>query len=248
MAPTKTVILISGANRGIGRGLLSIYLSKPDHIVIAANRDIDHPTSRSLLDLPSGDGSRLIIVPVDATVEADASRAIRKLHEARFIDHIDTVIANAGMATVYPKVSEVKISDLQAHLTTNVLGVVSLYQATLPLLKKSGKGRWVTIGSSAGWIENQLPLPNAAYAPSKIAAHWLTKRINAEEDDITAFVIHPGWVQTDMGNHGANNFGLDKAEVTVEDSVTGVAKVIDASTKESHGGKMWSHEGEQLAW
>lgn len=42
-----------------------------------------------------------------------------------------------------------------------------------------------------GWQE-QSPFPNAAYAPSKAAVHWLTKRINAEEESLTAFVIHPG--------------------------------------------------------
>lgn len=39
---------------------------------------------------------------------------------------------------------------------------------------------------------NPPPVPNAAYAPSKAAAHWLTKRMNMEEDKLTAFVVHPG--------------------------------------------------------
>lgn len=41
------------------------------------------------------------------------------------------------------------------------------------------------------WQE-QPPVPNAAYGPSKAAVHWITKRINVEEDALTAFVIHPG--------------------------------------------------------
>lgn len=44
-----------------------------------------------------------------------------------------------------------------------------------------------------GW-QDQPEIPNAAYAPSKAAVHWLTKRINAEEDHLTAFVMHPGCV------------------------------------------------------
>lgn len=46
--------------------------------------------------------------------------------------------------------------------------------------------------ANTSFIRNQLPVPNAAYAPSKIAVHWLTKKINAEEDKVAAFVIHPG--------------------------------------------------------
>ena len=45
--------------------------------------------------------------------------------------------ANAGVARSFPKVSEVKAAELQAHITPNVFGVVWLYQATLPLLRKS---------------------------------------------------------------------------------------------------------------
>ncbi|KAM7183269.1 short-chain dehydrogenase reductase SDR protein [Naviculisporaceae sp. PSN 640] len=248
MASSPAVVLISGANRGIGRGLLAIYLSRPNHIVIAANRNPSDSTSTSLNDLPKGQGSKLIIVRVDSAVESDASEAVKTLVSTYGINHIDTVIANAGIAAVFPKVSEVKIEDLQRHMTVNVFGVVSLYQAVLSLLKKSERATWVTIGSSAGGIENLQPVPNAAYAPSKIAVHWLTKRINTEEDDIAAFVIHPGWVQTEMGNYSARVFGLEQAAITLEESVTGIAKVIDASTKESHGGKMWGHDGELMTW
>lgn len=153
MACSPTIVLISGANRGIGRGLLAIYLSKPNHIVIAANRNPSDETSTSLHGLPKGQGSKLFIVKVDSSVESDASEAVKTLVSTHGIDHMDTVIANAGIAAVFPKVSEVKIEDLQKHMTVNVFGVVSLYQAVLPLLKKSRRATWVTIGSSAGGIE-----------------------------------------------------------------------------------------------
>jgi NAD(P)-dependent dehydrogenase (short-subunit alcohol dehydrogenase family) len=41
----------------------------------------------------------------------------------------------------------------------------------------------------------QPSLPNAAYGPTKAAVHWLTKRIDAEEDSIAALVIDPGYVE-----------------------------------------------------
>ncbi|KAI0013517.1 hypothetical protein F4779DRAFT_399732 [Xylariaceae sp. FL0662B] len=69
------------------------------------------------------------------------------------IDHLDLVIANAAISQGYPRISEVKQADILTHFTTNVLGVVSLYQATLPLLLKSTNPKWATMGSGAGFLE-----------------------------------------------------------------------------------------------
>lgn len=107
-----TIVLISGANRGLGKGLLELYLAKPNHTVIAANRDPQHATSKALADLPTGPGSRLIVVKTDASVETDASEAVKTLITDYGIDHLDLVIANAGVSFVFPKVSELKTADL----------------------------------------------------------------------------------------------------------------------------------------
>lgn len=217
MAPTT--VLISGANSGLGKGLVERYLARNDHTVVAVVRNPDHATSKALADLPAGNQSRLVVVKVDSTIETDALEAVAQL-PAQGIEHLDLVVANAGVARSFPKVSEVKIAELQAHVTPNVFGVVWLYQATLPLLQKSVQPKFVTMGSAAGSLEVRLPtglprggeerdavdtmlmrpsgwqdqpeIPNAAYAPSKAAVHWLTKRINAEEESLTAFVMHPG--------------------------------------------------------
>ena len=70
---TRTVVLITGANRGIGKGLLEIYLLKPNHLVIAANRDLEYPTSKALAKLPTADGTSLLLVKIDATVRTASS-------------------------------------------------------------------------------------------------------------------------------------------------------------------------------
>jgi len=105
----KTIVLISGGNRGLGKGLLELYVSKPNHIVIAANRDPQNATSKALATLSTGDGSRVIVVKTDASVESDALEAVKTLAE-QGIDHLDLVIANAGISDVWPKVSELKVS------------------------------------------------------------------------------------------------------------------------------------------
>ncbi|KAI1495122.1 hypothetical protein F5X96DRAFT_665064 [Biscogniauxia mediterranea] len=96
-----TTVLISGTNRGLGKALLKLYLAKPNHVVIGANRDPSLPASQALASLPTGTGSRLIIVKIDAIVELDAAKATQEL-AAEGIDHLDLVIANAGIAYFGP--------------------------------------------------------------------------------------------------------------------------------------------------
>lgn len=56
------------------------------------------------------------------------------------------------------------------------------------------------------------------------------------------------WVQTDLGNRGADAFGIEKAAITVDKSVNGIIKVIDAASRETHGGKMWAYKGQEVPW
>lgn len=191
MASTPYIVLISGATRGLGKGLLERYLARPNHTVIAANRDPSASTSKSLHDLPKADGTRLIIVKYDGAVDGGASGISQDL-AAEGVDHLDLVIANAGVAYTYPSVAELQIADIENHIAVNVYGTVRLYQATRPLLKKAQNPKWVTMGSSAGSITALAPVPNAAYAPSKAAVHWLTRRMDAEEQWLNAFIMDPG--------------------------------------------------------
>ncbi|PCH08171.1 Short-chain dehydrogenase/reductase SDR [Penicillium occitanis (nom. inval.)] len=238
MAPT--IVLITGANRGIGKGILELYLQKPNHTIIAANRDPSHPTSKALNDLPKADGTSLHVVKIDATSPTDPADVVKEL-EIKGIDHIDILIANAGIALGFPKVEEVQVDYIQKHVDVNIYGFIRLYQAFLPVLKKAKNPRWVTIG-------NYLPIRNAAYAPTKLVQHWYTKAISVEAPWLTAFPVDPGWVQTELGNRGADAVGVEKADITVEESTTGIVKVIDASTRETHSGKLFKYDGNELPW
>ncbi|CZR67895.1 probable aflatoxin biosynthesis ketoreductase nor-1 [Phialocephala subalpina] len=244
---TKTIVLITGANRGIGKGLLGLYLAKPNHLVIAANRNPDHPTSKELSDLPKAKGTSLLVVKIDSTVATDTADAVKEL-ESKGIDHIDIIIANAGIAQLWPTVVEVQAKDIQEHIDTNIYGWIHLFQGTLPILKKSKNPIWVTIGSAAAFLENYIPIRNAAYAPTKLVQHYWTKEASVEEPTLTAFPIDPGWVQTEIGNRGARLYGIEKATTTIEESTEGILKVIDTATKETHSGKMWTWEGKQVPW
>lgn len=56
------------------------------------------------------------------------------------------------------------------------------------------------------------------------------------------------WVQTELGNTGAEWFGFESAPLSINESVVGMEKLIGAITKESHGGKLWGHDGQVQQW
>lgn len=145
----STIVLITGASRGLGKGLLERYLRLPNHIVIAANRNPDHETSKQLFNLPTAEGSKLIVVKIDGRIWGDAFTAVNSLQN-QGIRHLDIVIANAGVAYCWPTVAELKEADLAAHVETNAYGVASLYQAVRPFLQKSTREpMFVPLGTTA---------------------------------------------------------------------------------------------------
>lgn len=197
-AQTSTIYLVTGASRGLGRGLVAAYLAQPNNIVIAAVRDPTSSSSTTLQKLPKGANSSLIIVKIDSLSETDAQQAVAQLKSEHNITSLDVVIANAGIAKLFPLVQDARVEDFLDHYRTNVIGVAILYQAILPLLKNSTKTpKFVAMSSLAGCIgeAEKSPVPNTVYGASKAALNFITKRIHAENADIIAFPVHPGFVR-----------------------------------------------------
>ncbi|KAL4883465.1 hypothetical protein BJY04DRAFT_216285 [Aspergillus karnatakaensis] len=232
---SPTFVLITGANRGIGRGLLELYLAKPNHTVIAANRDPKDPTSTELLNLPTAQGTTAKVVKLDMASPTDAEEAARIL-KSEGIEHIDILIANAGIGLKWPKLEELLVDDLRTHFETNVLGFVRVYQAFFTFMK------------AAKDPKNAGHYPNAAYGPTKVVQHWFTRTVSIQEPWLTAVTIDPGFVQTNIGNRAANLLDLEKASITVEESAGGMLSVIDASTNKTHSGTLWKWTGKEEPW
>ncbi|KAK4068254.1 uncharacterized protein Triagg1_7497 [Trichoderma aggressivum f. europaeum] len=246
---SQTIVLITGGNRGLGLGLVETFLQQPNHTVISANRDPNHPTSKALADLPKAEGSSLVVSKYDAGVEQDAFDLVKDLKGEHGINHLDIVVANAAIAKSYPLVKDVRRADIQEHLDINTFGVLFLYQATRDFLQNSTKKPvFVTISSGAGSLGRQPTMPNAAYGPSKVLVNFYGVKINSEDEWLTAFVLEPGFVQTDMGNFAADLFGIGKAPLKIEESVGGLFKVITTATKETHGGKVVLYTGDILSY
>ncbi|KAJ5115666.1 hypothetical protein N7456_000014 [Penicillium angulare] len=247
---TNTIFLITGASRGIGRGLVETFLARSNITVIAAVRDPASASSQSLQSLPKGESSVLVTVKIESTSPTDPEAAVEILTKDHGIDHLDVVIANAGISDDFSTVHEVPIPVLRHHIEVNSYGPIYLYQAVYPLLKKSKTPTFVGVGSPLGSISGmeQRPYPCAAYGPSKAILHWIVRKIHFENEEFVSFIADPGFPQTDMGNAGAQAVGLGKAFQTVEESVGGIVKAIDEGTRESVGAQMRVWDGSQFPW
>ncbi|KAJ7124007.1 aflatoxin biosynthesis ketoreductase-like protein nor-1 [Mycena crocata] len=232
----KTVYLVTGANRGIGYGIVVALAARENTVIFAAARD---PSAQSLKDLSAKYPS---VHPIKFTSgdEADNKAAIAEIQKTA--GQLDVVIANAGIAKYVGPLATTPLSEFRDHWEVNTLGTVVLFQAAQKLLLASPTGVpiFAYISSGAGSIARYFGLSSAAYGSSKAAANFLVKAIAAENPSLVAFAISPGWVATDMGNFGAKSAGLPEAPFTVGDSVEGIMSRIDGATVEKSSGRFWN--------
>lgn len=73
---------------------------------------------------------------------------------------------------------------------------------------------------------DKYPIPATAYGASKAALNYVVRKIHVENEGLIAFPLHPGWVRTDMGNHGAEVMGIEQAPVSLEESVQGMLNKV----------------------
>jgi NAD(P)-dependent dehydrogenase (short-subunit alcohol dehydrogenase family) len=107
---------------------------------------------------------------------------------------------------------------------------------------RTGTGKIiVSISSGLGSISQNTRGGNYGYRESKAALNMFMRTLAAElrDDGFICIAMSPGWVQTDMG--GPN------AQLTPQQSITGMRKVIDGLTPQSSG-KFWDHDGQEVPW
>ncbi|KAF4438725.1 ketoreductase [Fusarium acutatum] len=245
-----TYVLITGCNRGIGRGLFETYVASADNIVVAAVRDPTADSSKELLNVAKGTNSRCILVNIDSASEMDALEAMSSLRRDHGIAKLDLVIANAQISKYFGTAEVTSVKEMIDHFRINSVAPLLFFQATCPLLHAAKAPKLVTISSGAGslrFMEN-LKVENTAHGSSRAALNLTTRRIHFENRDLVAFSINPGWLQTDLGNHAAQSSGLSAAPVSVQDGVNGIVNVIDGATRNVTSGRFLSWENKELPW
>lgn len=194
------------------------------------------------------------MVKLDVTSEQDAKKAAETVKEK--VPKVDVLIANAGIGNGTGAAHELDLAEMHSVLDVNVGGPLRIYKALYPLLLASPAPRVIGVSSTLGSIAFNLdadqigPYKAGSYSVSKTALNMLFARIHTEnhkDHNMTAFVVCPGHTQTDMGNAGAQNFGLEEAPVKLADSVKGLLGLIDDETGQ-YAGRFMSYDGAERQW
>lgn len=218
----NAVVLVTGANRGIGAVFTRELLARGARKVYAGARD---PAR-----VPPGPGVEAI--RLDVTRPEDVAAAADLAGDATL------VINNAGVAALGGFLGDDSEALARRLLETNYFGVLRVCRAFAPVLAGNGGGAFLNVLSIASWINSgQL----AAYAASKAAAWSLTNALRHElaPQGTRVTALHMGFVDTDM----TQGFQVDKSspEEIVRQALDGLAAgldevLADARTRDVHRG------------
>ncbi len=201
---TNKTVLITGANRGIGRALLEEALRRGAKRVFAGTRGaFQH------------DDKRVTPVRLDVTNASQIQQAVNE------IGTLDLLINNAGIA-IYDDLSNLDV--LEQTFAVNFLGLLKVTNAFLPLLERS-KGAIINNLSLAGLA----PLPIIpSYSTSKAAALNLTQSLRAllAGQGVTVHAVVLGPVDTDM------NRGFNIPKVSTESAAAGIFDGLENGEEE----------------
>ena len=224
-------VFITGANRGIGLEFVRQY-SADGWRVYAVCRD---PARAKELAALKGD------IRVEALDVGDFG-AIEKLAHKLSSESVDVLINNAGVYGAGPQ--NLKSLDPEVWIETlriNCMAPIYISRALVENVAKSAQKIMVAITSKMGSMDDNTSGGAYIYRSSKAALNAAVKSlaIDLAPRGITAAVIHPGWVQTDMGGGGA--------PTSVEKSVAGMRKVIGRFGLKD-AGRFWSYDGKEIPW
>lgn len=170
-------VLITGANRGIGRAIATEFAGR-GHRVVATARD---PHTLAGLDA----NQRLSL---DVTDDASVTAAVEAAGD------IDILVANAGVI-FYAAVEATPLAELRRLLDINTIGAIRVAQAVLPQMRRRGDGKLLFMSSVVGRVV--LP-PGAAYAATKWALEALVESLAIEvaPHGVQAALLQPGAVSS----------------------------------------------------
>lgn len=176
----NAVVLVTGANRGIGLAFARQLLARGARKVYAAARD---PSTVALA------GVEALQLDVTSVEQVQAA--------ARHASDVNLVINNAGIAQPGGFLSDDSDTVARRIFETNFFGVLNMSKAFAPVLKANGGGALLNVLSVASWF-NAGDL--AAYSASKSAAWSLTNALRHElaSQKTQVLGLHMGYVDTDL--------------------------------------------------
>ena len=223
MARTALVI---GASRGIGREFVRQLLAD-GWKVFATARD---ETALAMLTQEGAHAMKIDVTKAESLAELPWRLDGEKIDLALYV---------AGVLPGWDGAAEAPTAAaFDATMQANVLGAMQALPLLAPFVADA-QGRFVFLSSVMGSIAGASTSTAWLYRASKAALNMAVYSARHDYPDLTLAVMHPGWVQTDMGGPGAT--------VAVQDSVSGMLKVI-ATLTPADSGSFYSYDGKKIAW
>jgi 3-oxoacyl-[acyl-carrier protein] reductase len=187
---SQKVVLVTGASRGIGRGIAEVLAARGAHVVAAARGDHASEVAEAIRK----NGGRAEPGTLDVTDPASVEALVEGVVSRH--GRIDVLVNNAGIARDQLML-RMKREDWDAVIATNLTSAFSAVQAVLRHMLKRRSGRIIGISSVVGQMGNA---GQANYAASKAGLIGFTKALAREvaSRNITVNVVAPGLIDTDM--------------------------------------------------
>ncbi len=211
MGGSRRTAIVTGAARGIGRGI-ALRLASDGLSVTLADLPASAEGLRSVSEEIAGAGGTGRIATADVSVPSDVDRLVAE-HVSAF-GGLDVMVANAGIA-VTAKFVDTTPEILDRTLAINVRGVFNCYKAASAQMIKQGRGgRLIAAGSVSAHRGSDR---QCAYVASKFAVRGLNQTVAMElgKHGITANLYSPGVIQTAMWD------AIDEAVTTAENRPRG---------------------------
>lgn len=217
-------VVITGANRGIGRELARQLSQRGDHVV-AACRSADG--AFDALDVE-------VIENVDVTTDAGVATLAEGLGDRR----IDVLINNAGVLS-RESLDDLDFEAIRHQMEVNAYGPLRVTAGLRHLLGEGSKVAVIT--SRMGSIEDNTSGSRYGYRMSKAAVNMAFRSLSHDlrPHGVAVAILHPGFVRTDMTGH--------EGMVDPPESAAGLIARIDELTPDTSG-TFWHANGEVLPW
>jgi NAD(P)-dependent dehydrogenase (short-subunit alcohol dehydrogenase family) len=198
----QRIALVTGANKGIGYEIAAGLGALGWSIGVGAR---DQQRRDAAVDKLHAAGVDAFGVALDVTDDASVAAAAGLIEERA--GRLDVLVNNAGITGGSPQMpTTVDLSTMRTVVETNVLGVIRVTNAMLPLLRRSASPRIVNMSSSVGSLTRQTSPGGAAgpiavaYSPSKTFLNAVTVQYAKELHDTNILInaACPGFVATDL--------------------------------------------------
>lgn len=209
----NSIALVTGANRGIGRSLVTALVNKGAKKVYAGVRDIDTLLQKNPDFLESFKG-KVELVSLDITKNNQVDLAVEKAHDTNLL------INNAGIANFSGFIAADDLASARQEMEVNYFATLAMTRAFAPLLKKNGGGTIVNLLSVASLVN--FPMLGS-YSASKAALFSLTQGVRAEllAQGTTVIGVFPGPIDTDMAKE------IDMEKASPEEIALGTLTAIE---------------------